>query len=47
MPPDGPVSGPELKSMWLDEQIPDDTIVWRDGMGDWLPIGEVADVLGE
>ncbi|MCA8977447.1 MAG: DUF4339 domain-containing protein [Planctomycetes bacterium] len=43
----GPVSGPELRALWLDEKIPDNTIVWREGMADWLPIGEVGDILGD
>lgn len=42
----GPVSGEELRSLWLDEQVPDSAIVWSEGMGDWQPIGEVGDMLG-
>ncbi len=42
----GPVSGDQLRSLWLDEQIPDSTMVWCDGMADWQPIGEVGDLLG-
>lgn len=43
---EGPVSGSELRRLWLDEDIPDATMVWRDGMADWVPIGQVGDVLG-
>ena len=42
----GPVTASHLRTLWLDEKIPDQTLVWRDGMRDWLPIEEVADVLG-
>ena len=42
----GPVTASQLRTLWLDEEIPDRTLVWRDGMRDWLPIEEVADVLG-
>lgn len=41
----GPVPGAEVRQLWLDEHIPDSTLVWCDGMSDWRPIGEVADLL--
>lgn len=42
----GPVTGATLRAMWLDEEIPDRSLVWRDGMSGWMPIGKVADLLG-
>ena len=43
----GPVSGAELRALWLDQKVPDSTIVWSDGMGDWQSIAEVGDMLGD
>lgn len=43
----GPVTASELRTLWLDEHIPDTTLVWRDGMSDWMSIGKVADLLGD
>lgn len=43
---EGPLPGPELKSLWLDENVPDSAMVWCEGMDDWRPIGEVGDMLG-
>ena len=43
----GPVTGRQLRDLWLDQQVPDSALVWTDGMPDWRPIGEVGDVLGE
>ena len=28
------------------QRLPDSAIVWCEGMADWLPIGEVGDLLG-
>jgi len=42
----GPVTADELRQLWLDQQIPDSTLVWCDGMAQWQPIGAVADLLG-
>ena len=43
----GPVPANELREMWLDQRIPDATLVWCEGMRDWRPIGEVGDTLGD
>lgn len=42
----GPLPGPELRSMWLDQVVSDAALVWCEGMSDWRVIGEVADLLG-
>ena len=41
----GPVTRSELRDRWLDEEIPDTTLVWCEGMSDWRPIGDVAEIL--
>lgn len=38
----GPVSDPEFESMVRQGEVRSDTLVWREGMGDWRPYGEVA-----
>jgi len=42
----GPVAAAELHDLWLDQRVPDTTLVWCEGMKDWRPIGEVAELLG-
>lgn len=39
----GPVSNLEIKSLISSGQIDTDTIIWREGMSDWLPIKEVRE----
>ncbi|MEX2016646.1 MAG: RDD family protein, partial [Candidatus Hydrogenedentales bacterium] len=38
----GPVSDPEFESMVRQGEVRNDTLVWREGMADWRPYGEVA-----
>lgn len=40
---EGPVSGEELQRMLSDGTISTDTLVWREGMTDWVPIGTPPD----
>ncbi|HEY5972883.1 MAG TPA: RDD family protein [Pseudoxanthomonas sp.] len=42
----GPLSTDELKQYFRREAILDDTLVWRDGMLHWRPLGELAVQLG-
>ena len=37
----GPVGRVEIDRMWRLGAIGPGTLVWRDGMDDWLPAGEV------
>lgn len=41
----GPVTAAQLRTLWLDQRIPDNSLVWCEGMAEWRPIGEVADFL--
>ncbi|GAB2496243.1 RDD family protein [Pseudoxanthomonas sangjuensis] len=42
----GPLSTDELKRFFRDGTITPDTLVWRDGMLQWRPLGELAAQLG-
>jgi len=37
----GPVEEAELKSLFSSGTIKPDTLIWREGMNDWVPYGEV------
>lgn len=39
----GPVSDFEIRSLISSGQITQDTVIWREGMADWLPLSEVKD----
>ena len=41
--PHGPVDEAELRQLRDDGKIPGDALVWRQGMLDWAPLGEVND----
>ncbi len=38
----GPVSEPQLRQKFMEGAVSDRTPVWREGMADWRPMGEVA-----
>ena len=37
----GPISEGELRNLWTVKTVTDDTLVWRDGMTDWIPYSQV------
>ena len=39
----GPASDLEIRSLISTGQINQDTVIWREGMSDWLPLKEVPD----
>lgn len=41
----GPVRASRLQQFRLDLRVDDETMVWCEGMSDWMPLGEVADRL--
>jgi len=43
----GPVGQARLQQMWIDREIGDDALVWRQGMTNWVPITEVIALLGK
>jgi hypothetical protein len=43
----GPVSTGRLRAMVEGGALTVESLVWRDGMADWMPVGEVPDVLSE
>jgi len=43
----GPVSALELKQLAQTGQLKPDDLVWREGMGDWLPAGKVKGLFEE
>ncbi len=43
----GPVAQSRLQQMWIDREIGDDTLVWREGMASWVPITDVVAMLGK
>ena len=43
----GPVAQSRLQQMWIDREIADDTLVWRQGMTNWIPITEVVAMFGK
>ena len=42
----GPVAQSRLQQMWVNKEIGDDTLVWRQGMASWVRITEVVDLFG-
>lgn len=42
----GPLASEELIALYQSSRIAADTLVWRDGMAQWQPLREVADVIG-
>lgn len=42
----GPLASEELISLYTSSRIGLDTLVWRDGLAQWLPLREVADEIG-
>lgn len=40
----GPVSLDELKGMIARGELDSDSLVWQDGMNDWVPIGSIAEL---
>ncbi|MDP4625929.1 MAG: DUF4339 domain-containing protein [Akkermansiaceae bacterium] len=40
----GPVPEDELRAKIRRGEISDATLVWRDGMADWLPLAQVAEL---
>ena len=40
---EGPVSGADLEAMLSSGTISTDTLVWHDGMADWVQLGTVSD----
>ena len=43
----GPVTETTLHALWRQRRIGPDTFVWREGMQDWLPVGEVPGLEGK
>jgi hypothetical protein len=43
----GPVSFATLRSMIVTGEVAQTDLVWREGMADWLPAGEVSEISGE
>jgi hypothetical protein len=43
----GPFSTARLRAMAEDGALTTESLVWRDGMEAWMPVGEVPDLLGE
>lgn len=41
----GPVSERELRQMMAQGIVTRETLVWRDGLGEWKPVSEVAELL--
>lgn len=39
----GPVSDLEIRNLISTDQITPDTMIWREGMSDWLPLKDVQD----
>lgn len=39
----GPVSDLEIRNLIATNQITQDTVIWREGMSDWLPLKDVQD----
>ena len=42
----GPVSFAALRSMIVTGEVAQTDLVWREGMADWLPAGQVAEISG-
>ena len=42
--PAGPISRSALKTLYVNGVVDDDTLVWCDGMGDWTPFGQLAEL---
>jgi len=42
----GPLASEELIALYTSSRIGLDTLVWRDGLAQWLPLREVADEIG-
>ncbi|RRU07297.1 pilin [Stenotrophomonas sp. 278] len=42
----GPLASDELIALYTSSRIGLDTLVWRDGLAQWLPLREVADEIG-
>ena len=42
----GPVPASRLRQLFVDGQVDGSTLVWREGMAQWVPITDVADLLG-
>ena len=40
--PQGPVAFAVLRRLWHEQQIHDQTLVWTQGMPDWLPVQQVG-----
>ena len=36
----GPFSSSQLKQMWKTQRIASDTLTWREGWADWVPVGQ-------
>ncbi len=43
----GPVTGEDLRSRIASGEIASTDLVWREGMPDWIPAGEVKDFAGD
>lgn len=42
----GPVGGPELRKLAANGQVLETDLVWRSGLGEWVPAGRVAGLFG-
>ena len=42
----GPLPLPEVKRKWEAGDVGPDSLVWRPGMADWLPLSSVSDLAG-
>lgn len=45
-PRQGPVTAEQIKALFLQHQVSVETLVWRQGMADWMPLGAVSTELG-
>lgn len=43
----GPVPASRLRQLWIDRRIGDQSLVWREGMGDWVAIAQVDGLLDD
>lgn len=42
----GPVPASRLRQLFVDQQLDGQALVWREGMAQWAPIGDVVHLLG-